>query len=155
MTVQLEQLLAPHVDLRLPALDGQGRFVDASAETVRSALAVLDTSLATSRPNLQPPAAWLVECAEELGGLLGGSYMTSPWESLRVDAICVPRTTAAELARRVDAEWPAIDGWPPALELALAEGWTSWVAQASVWEGPGAALLGDLPDLPVFGLWWD
>ena len=27
--------------------------------------------------------------------------------------------------------------------------------QTSVWEGNGRALLEPLPDLPVFGLWWD
>lgn len=155
MTVSLEDLLAPHVDRQLPALAGSGRFVDTPADLVREALALLDPDWSRMRPNVQPPAEWLVEQTDRHGGLLGGSYSTDPHVFFRVDAICVPRASAQVFATDVLNAWPPLDDWPAALDLALAEGWTAWDAVQSVWEGPGRSLLDDLPDLPVFGLWWD
>ena len=155
MTVPLEDLLSPHLDRRLAALAGTGRFVDTPPDLVREVLALLDPEWSRMRANFQPPAAWLVDQADRYGGLLGGSYSTDPFVGFRVDAICVPRASAQALATDVLDTWPPQNEWGAAIDLALAEGWTAWDAVQSAWEGPGRALLDDLPDLPVFGLWWD
>jgi hypothetical protein len=49
----------------------------------------------------QPPAAWLVELAERLGGTLGGDYRADPWRAVRVDIVCVPGERARDLVDAV------------------------------------------------------
>lgn len=136
-------------------LDDLGwRFFDVPAGVIRQALGLVDAWMSRYRPNAQPPAQWLVEQAVEFDGLLAG--LVVPMQvRLRVDGIQVPRDRAADLARRVHECWPAADGWPPALELALAEAWPSWGATDSTWEGEGSELLRAVPDGDVIGLWWD
>lgn len=150
MARSLDVVFSPYVNADLPA-----RFADAPPAVVREALTCVDSASIHSRPNMQPPAAWLLDRAEQYGGLLGGGFAVDPWNAVRVDALCVGRERAAALAIDVRDSFPALDEWPSAFELALAEGWTDWTSTRSSWEGPCSALLGDLPDLPVFGLWWD
>lgn len=152
---RLVRLLAPHAFTDLPTVEGTGRFIDTPPAVVREALTLVDERWADIRPNGQPPARWLVELAERREGLLGGTWSTQPWSGLRVDAIQVPRTVAADLARAVVDAWAPYDDWPAAIDLADAEGWPSWDAVRSEWQGPGRALMGELPELEVFGLWWD
>lgn len=136
-------------------LDDLGwRFVDVPPAVVARALDLVEDWMSRYRPNAQPPAGWLVEQAHELDGILGGLVVPAEVR-LRVDGIQVPRARAAELARRVHDAWPAADGWPAALELALAEAWPSVDAQHNIWEGEGTELLRGLPDGEVIGLWWD
>jgi hypothetical protein len=151
----LSSLLA---EWRTPGLDlGDGfRFHDAPPATVRTALRVVGPQVAQSRPNGQPPAAWLVDIAERLEGLLAGLVGTDPPpERLRVDAVCVPAHRAAELARAVAHDWPEPVLHAPALEHALAEAWERWDATEAVWSGSGSDLLEKPPPAPVVGLWWD
>lgn len=151
----LDHVLAPYLYTGLPVIEGSGRFIDTPPAVVREALSLLDPDVAQGRPNGQPPAHWLMELADRLGGLLGGSFSTAPWVGLRVDAIQVPRPMVGQLAQSVLDAWPAYDDWPAAIDLADAEGWPAWDAERSEWEGLGRDLLGDLPELAVFGLWWD
>lgn len=143
-----------------PGLDHPGgfRFHDAPPDVVRRALAAVDPSVAGSRPNGQPPAGWLVDIAERLGGLLAGQVGDDEDlpERLRVDAVCIPAERAAELARAVDADWPCVEPDEVALDLALAEGWDRWDAERPVWTGGGRELLAGVPlGVAAVGLWWD
>jgi hypothetical protein len=132
------------------------RFHDAPPATVREAFAVVGADVARSRPNGQPPAAWLVDLAERLGGLLAGQLGTEPLpERLRVDAVCVPADRASELVRAIDRDWPEPVLGAPALDLALAEAWERWDADEPVWVGSGRELLEKPPQAAVVGLWWD
>lgn len=133
------------------------RFHDAPPPIVRSALGVVDTWCGSSRPNGQPPAHWLVDTAERLGGTLSGHAGTDrdlP-ERLRIDALCVAGDRGGDLARAVDQDWAAAMDGEKALDLALAEGWSGWDADEPVWTGDGRALLDGAPRAAVVGLWWD
>lgn len=151
----LAALLEPFVDQELSVAGVYGRFVDTPPAVAREALALVDAAVSELRANGQPPASWLVAQAERRQGLLSGSFSTTPITTLRIDALCVPKEQASALATALVDDWAADGDWPAAIDLALAEGWESWDARASAWEGEGRALLGGLPDLPVFGLWWD
>lgn len=131
---------------------GFWRFHDAPPALVRDVLAGCDPLFSDYQPNGQPPPRWLVQIADRLGGLLAGS--PSMPGGIRVDAICVPGPRGPELAQAVRDDWPEVllDALP--LDLALAEAWTSWDAERSIWEGPGRALLEPRSE-PVVGLWWD
>jgi hypothetical protein len=136
-------------------LDDLGwRFTDVPPDVVERALDLVDDWMATYRPNAQPPARWLVARARDHHGLLAGRVVPGR-ERLRVDGIQVPRSAAGHLARQVAEHWPADGDWPSALDLAVAETWPWWNAERSTWEGPGTALLDDLPPGEVVGLWWD
>lgn len=142
-----------------PGLEHPGgfRFHDAPPDTVRRALDRVDQSLRVGRPNGQPPADWLVDTAERLGGLVAGQVGDDDGfpERLRVDAVCVPGDRGAELAGAVDREWPDDVLGEVALDLALAEGWERWDAEQPVWTGGGRDLLDGAPRAAVVGLWWD
>ncbi|MGF1645387.1 MAG: hypothetical protein ACFCVF_00455 [Kineosporiaceae bacterium] len=136
-------------------LDDLGwRFTDVPPGVMTQALDLVDEWMSTYRPNAQPPARWLVARADEHRGLLAGLVVPGR-ERLRVDGVQVPRAAARRLAVQVAECWPAADGWPPALELALAEVWPSWDAERSTWEEMGTKLLDELPPGEVVGLWWD
>lgn len=143
---RLRRLLGPWMT---PGLDQPGgfRFHDAPPDAVRRALAAVDPSITASRPNGQPPAAWLVHVAERLGGLLAGQVGDEADlpERLRVDAVGVPAEHAAELARAVDADWPDPGSGEVALDLALAEGWERWDSERPAWIGGGRDLLAGAP----------
>ncbi len=153
-------------DLRLllrpwltPQLDHPGgfRFHDAPPEVVRHALRAVDGAWSTARFNGQPPADWLVNTAERLGGLLSGLVGDDAElpTRLRVDALCVPGERAGELAHAVHADWPQTVLDSVALDLALAEGWDSWAAEQPIWTRNGRQLLEAPPSVAVVGLWWD
>jgi hypothetical protein len=153
---QLRQLLDPW---KTPSLEHPGgfRFHDAPPDVVRRALAAVDPVFRSSRPNGQPPADWLVDVAERLGGLLAGQVGDDEGlpERLRIDALCVPGERGADLARAVDRDWPDVVHGDVALDLSLAEAWERWDAVEPVWTGSGRELLDGLPRAAVVGLWWD
>lgn len=154
---QLRNLLDPW---RTPGLEHSAgfRFHDAPPDAVRRALAVVDPFLTGARPNGQPPAGWLVDVAERLGGLLAGQVSDDEGlpEQLRIDAVCVPAEQAVVLARAVEQDWPDTVLGEVALDLALAEGWERWDADQALWTGGGRELLeGTPPACRVVGLWWD
>jgi hypothetical protein len=157
----LVALLFPHFDdlgggLGLDDVDHRlgWRFCDTPPGTVRRALALVDGWYGTSRPNGQPPALWLVEEAEHLGGLLGG-HVTPARGSIRVDAICVPAEETHVLAAAVEQAWPPGADGTGALDLADAEAWDRWDANQAIWSGNGRELLTSRPPGVVVGLWWD
>lgn len=149
---EVDALLLPYQGLQM--LDAY-RFVDTPPSVVRQVLGTFDEWWTTSRANGQPPAGWLVDEAERLGGLLGGHYSPDP-RSVRVDAICVPGERAPELVGAVARDWPDDDTGmgASAVELALAEEWPAWDAERSTWEGRASELL-ERPAAAVAGLWWD
>lgn len=154
---QLRKLLDPW---KTPGLEHPTgfRFHDAPPDAVRRALAAVDPFMTVGRPNDQPPAGWLVDMAERLGGLLAGQVGDDEDlpQQLRVDALCVSAEHAAELARAVEADWADCDLGEVALDLALAEGWERWDAEKPVWTGGGRELMAGLPPaVRVVGLWWD
>lgn len=156
-TRRLRDLLGPW---KTPRLDYPGgfRFHDAPPEVVRRALAMVDPFHTTSRPNGQPPAGWLVDTAERLGGLLAGQVADDEGrpEQLRIDALCVAAQQAEALARAVDEDWPEPAFGELALDLALAEGWQAWDAETPIWTANGREALSGVPSgVVVVGLWWD
>jgi hypothetical protein len=130
------------------------RFCDTPPGTIRRALALVDGWYGTSRPNGQPPAVWLAEQAEHLGGLLAG-HVTPARGYIRVDAICVPAEKTHALATAVDQAWPPAADGTGALDLADAEAWDQWDASQAIWSGNGRDLLTIHPPGVVVGLWWD
>lgn len=153
------RLLLPFLDpagsVAPPASDGGFRFMDTPSAVVERALALVDPLAAGMRPHGQPSAAWLVDQARSLRGLLGG-HVLPRMGSLLVDSIQVPRESSSRLAQAVNVV-PRAAPWDPPLESALAEGWTDWAAGRATWEGSGPSLLTEsLPDKgSVVGLWWD
>lgn len=159
---ELTALLLPYRDLHLDAFDPDDdeddargwRFADVPAGVASQALTLAGDRVARARPNAQPPNQWLVGRAAALQGRLVGFVSTSPvW--LRFDGIQVPREQAPALVEALEADWPAVDAWGSALELALAESWPGWDSAKAQWEGPGTDLLDSLPPGGVIGLWWD
>lgn len=148
----LAALLAPYADPALP-----GRLVDVPPDVAERALDLLPSDLWTARLNLsQPPMAWLVDTAAELGGRLVGAL--EPGRSFaRLDGVQVDAALTRPLAERVAAAWPEIDDAPAALPAATAEAWNSWTAAWPIWSGIGTDLLGAPlpPDAAVLGLVWD
>jgi hypothetical protein len=148
----LAALLAPYADSALP-----GRLVDVPPDVAARALDLLPPDLRTARLNLsQPPMAWLVATAAELGGRLVGAL--EPGRSFaRLDGVQVDAALARPLAERVAAAWPESDAAPAALPAATAEAWNSWTAEWPIWSGLGTDLLRAPlpPDAAVLGLVWD
>lgn len=148
----LRRWMTPQLDL-----PGGFRFHDAPPDVVRLASGAIDGAWSTVRFNGQPPAEWLVNTAERLGGLLSGLVGNDEElpTRLRVDAICVAGERAGELAQAVHDDWPQPVFDSVALDLALAEGWDSWAAEQPIWTGNGRELLDAHPGAAVIGLWWD
>jgi hypothetical protein len=150
----LAALLAPYGD---PGLQQVGRLVDVPPAVAEQALRFLLPEQRTARPNMtQPPMAWLVEQARELGGRLVGALAVGRGYA-RFDGVQVPAAAARELAERVAAAWPGTADAPDALAAAVAEAWASWAATSPLWVGGGPDLrAGPLPSgAAVVGLWWD
>jgi hypothetical protein len=148
----LTALLAPYADPALPA-----RLVDVPVDVAGRALDLLPADMRTARLNLsQPPMAWLVAVAAELGGRLVGAL--EPGRAFaRLDGMQVDAALARPLAERVAAAWPETATAPAALPAATAEAWTSWTAAWPIWTGIGTDLLrAPLPaDATVLGVVWD
>ena len=148
----LGALLAPYADPTLP-----GRLLDVPAPVGARAQAQLPADLAAARINLvRPSMTWLVEQAGQLGARLVGAL--NPGRGLvAFDGIQLEAVHARTLAERVVAAWPATGDIPGALEVAVAEAWTSWTALEPTWTGAGTDLLtGPVPaSAGVVGLWWD
>lgn len=157
MTVaaELSRLLLPQCTRGL-SFNDTFRCHDAPPAVVRAALDLLDPWFGTSRPNGQPPAQWLLRTAERLGGLAAGIVAAGEeYQSIRVDAVCVPGERGQELAAAVDQDWPDVVLGSPALDVSLAEEWDSWDAERPTWEGNGRELLAGRPPAVAVGLWWD
>jgi hypothetical protein len=119
----LAALLADYADPRQAP-----RAVHVPPETAARGLALLPPDLATARLNYaQPPMAWLVEQAAELGGLLTGA-LPSGKVFLLIDGIQVPGGRGRELADRIASSFPATADAPAALPSAVCEAWSSWDA---------------------------
>jgi hypothetical protein len=148
----LTALLAPYADPAVPT-----RLVDVPPDVGGRALDLLPSDMRTARLNLtQPPMAWLVAVAAELGGRLVGS-LEAGRAFARLDGVQVDVAVATPLAERVAAAWPETAGAPAALPAATAEAWTSWTAAWPIWSGIGTDLL-DAPlpeDAALVGLLWD
>jgi hypothetical protein len=151
----LAALLSEYAD---PDPEQAPRLVNVPPETAARGLALLPPDLTSARLNLtQPPMAWLVQQAAELGGRLTGAL--PPGKAfLLIDGIQVPAASSRELAGRISSAFPATADAPAALPGAVCEAWSSWDADAPpVWTGTGEDLLsGALPaDARVVGYWWD
>jgi hypothetical protein len=133
------------------------RFHDAPPAVIDQALDLLSPNCRLGRPNGQPPAGWLIDVAEKLGGTLAGLAAVGDelGDRIRVDAVCVPGEHGADLARAVARDWPEPEFGEQVLDLALAEGWTSWQSAEPCWTGSGSELISPEPRAAVVGLWWD
>lgn len=135
-------------------------FRDAPAVVAAGALELVEPALATSRPNGQPPAEWLVDRALQMSGtVIGFAAPERDGGDLRIDGIKVAWSYRQDLVRQVADTWPDEhdeDGlWPGALDLSVGEVYPAWHTLQLTWKGPGADLAGDVPEGPVVGLWWD
>ena len=149
----LTALLLPYADAAVPARrDALGvveefRFADAPPAVVRQALVEVP-SVADSRPNSQPNAAWLASAAGRFDGRLCGA-VNATYGGLRVDAICVPAEAAGPLARLLAEAFPGQD------EMAVAEAWSGWSATDPLWTGTGRELPTSPDGARVVSVWWD
>jgi len=118
----LAVLLAPYAD---PDLQLVGRFVDVPPAVAQQALQLLLPEQRTARLNLvHPPMTWLVQLAEQMGGVLTGALPAGK-AFVVFDGVQLAGAgeAARELAERVAAAWPATDSLPSALAVAVAEAW--------------------------------
>lgn len=142
--------LLPFEDPALPTVrDGSAqppdfwRFVDAPPAVVTEVLAALPESVATGRPNGQPPALWLLGVSWDTDGRLYGSVHASR-NALRVDGVCVPGTAAVRVVHLLEQAWPG------QAEVAVVEGWAGWDAKSPLWTGMALDLLEPQSPLPPF-----
>ena len=133
------------------------RFHDAPPAVVDRALELVNPACRLARANGQPHARWLVDVAEKLGGRLAGLAAVGDEldDRIRVDAVCVPGEHGADLARAIARDWPDPEFGEQVLDLAVAEGWTSWQSVEPCWTGSGRELIDAAPRAAVVGLWWD
>ena len=144
----LTALLAPYADSDLAMA---GRLVDVPPAVAAAALQHLPPDPGDARPNgTQPPMTWLIAQAAALDGRLVGSLVPGR-AYVRFDGIQVTREAVVVLTQRLLTEQPA------ALAAAVAEAWTSSVADEPVWTGAGTDLIPDQlpPGATLVGLWWD
>jgi hypothetical protein len=164
--IALAELLGPYRTLQGNEADDAGempwwRWQDCPPQVARNALALVDPSLAGTRPNGRPSAAWLVEQAARCGGWLGG-HVAPDRLMLRIDALQIwtrDGVVVQGLLAAVAAVPPDRPGGPTPWELALAEIWPTFDATRPDWAGravdvlPAARAARDHP--AALGLRWD
>lgn len=129
---------------------------DCPPTVVRQALALVDDSMRSGRPNGQPSAEWLLEQADAHGGWLAGAVIPLR-QSLRVDSIQVPTEARSHLLSALQALPTPPAESISAVDLAVAEAWSSLQDQKPIWVGKASALLTDpvIERSVCVGLWWD